>query len=186
MRRVPVLASSALGFWCLVSSPLAQAAPARQPPAPAAPYVLKTAASLAEIEKSLGGEGAHGADIVKPGGPIAVEVVWKHEKENDQKELEVHEGRDHVFYVTDGKATFKLGGELDGAHEISPGEWRAPKSKNSQTVELKKGDLVFIPHGTPHWRSTKGSSNFTMLQISFWPGGAPAVAAAAATPPAKK
>src|SRR5205814_2409586 len=141
------------------------------------PYLVKSAASLAEIEKGLGGEGGHGADLVKP-GPVALEVVWKHEQDNEQKELEVHDGRDHVFFVTEGKATFKIGGELEAPHEISPGEWRAAKVKGAQTVELKKGDLVFIPHGTPHWRSSKGST-FTMLQLSFWPGGAPAAASSA-------
>jgi mannose-6-phosphate isomerase-like protein (cupin superfamily) len=160
----------------------ATAAPetARKPPAPSGPYLFKTAASLAEVEKTLLGTGAHGADLVKT-GPGAVEVVWKHEEENVQNGVEVHEGRDHVFFVTDGKATFILGGTMEEAKEASPGEWRAPRATGAQTVDAKKGDLIVIPHGTVHSRSTKGSK-FTMLQISFWPGGAPRPTTAAPRP----
>jgi quercetin dioxygenase-like cupin family protein len=170
MRRTIIV--FVLGLGCGALSLRAVSAPARKPAGPPVPYVVKTAAALAEIEKTLGGEGAHGADLVKP-GPVALEVVWKREQDNEAKELESHDGKDHVFYITDGKGTFKLGGELEGAHEISPGEWRATKVKGAQAVEVKKGDLLFIPHGTPHWRTSKGAG-FTMLQLSFWPGGAPA------------
>ena len=135
-------------------------------------HIIVTAASLAEVEKTLLGQGAHGADLVKP-GPGAVEVVWKHEEENVQNNVEVHEGRDHVFFVTEGKATFILGGTMEDPKEVSPGEWRAPRAAGAQTVDAKKRDLIVIPHGTVHSRSTKGSK-FTMLQLSFWPGGAPA------------
>jgi quercetin dioxygenase-like cupin family protein len=177
MRRANVIIF-ALGLACggLSVRVLSAAGPARKPVAPPVPYLFKSAAALAELEKTLGGPGAHGGDLVKP-GPVAVEVVWKHEQDNVQKEIEAHDGRDHVFFVTDGRATFTVGGELDGAHEISTGEWRAPQAKGAQTIEAKKGDLLFIPHGTPHSRTTKGS-NFTMLQLSFWPGGAPKPVAA--------
>jgi quercetin dioxygenase-like cupin family protein len=164
---------AAAGLLLLVVATPAPAAPPRKPAVAPVPYFVKTAASLAELEKTLAGPGAHGADLVKAVGPMAVEVVWKHEEENQQNGVESHDGRDHVFFVTDGKAVFTLGGEAIEPKEVSPGEWRAPRSKGSQVVEVKKGDLVFIPHGTVHSRTTKGS-RFTMLQLSFWPGGAPA------------
>jgi mannose-6-phosphate isomerase-like protein (cupin superfamily) len=169
---MPRFAAAALGIACVAFAGTAPGAPAHRPAVAPVPYLLKTAASLADLEKTLGGAGAHGADLVKAAGPVAVEVVWKREEENVMNGVESHDGRDHVFFVTDGKAVFTLGGELQEAKEVSPGEWRAPRSKGSQVVELKKGDLLFIPHGTVHARSTKGT-HFTMLQISFWPGGAP-------------
>jgi quercetin dioxygenase-like cupin family protein len=141
-------------------------------PAPAAvAYFVKSAASLADIEKTLEGKGAHGADLLKP-GPSAVEIVWRHEEDFESPEAEVHDGKDHVFFVTDGQATFTLGGQLVEPRTPSPGEWKAARTKDSQKVEVHKGDLLFIPHGTVHGRSAKGR-RFTMLQISFWPGGAP-------------
>jgi quercetin dioxygenase-like cupin family protein len=55
---------------------------------------------------------------------------------------------------------------------VSPGEWKAVKSANSKTVDVAKGDLIFIPHGTVHGRSAKGR-RFTMMIVSFFPGGPP-------------
>jgi mannose-6-phosphate isomerase-like protein (cupin superfamily) len=159
----------------------ARAPSAAQAPAAAAPVYapatgpgsfVKTAASIAEIEKTLQGQGGHAAQILKP-GPGPIEITWRHEEDWDQPELELHEGKDHVFFVTEGQATITLGGRLIEPHEISPGEWKAARSTHSQTVEVAKGDLLFIPHGTVHGRSVKGR-RFTMLLLSFWPGGAPA------------
>jgi quercetin dioxygenase-like cupin family protein len=141
-------------------------------PATAPGYFVKTAASIAEIEKTLQGKGGHAAQILGP-GPSPVEIAVRHEEDWEQPELELHEGKDHVVLVTEGHATITLGGRLVEPHQISPGEWSAARSSQSQTVEVAKGDLLFIPHGTVHGRSAKGR-RFTMLLVSFWPGGAPA------------
>jgi mannose-6-phosphate isomerase-like protein (cupin superfamily) len=154
--------------------------PAHVPSAAPAPYFVKSAASLADLEKTLAGKGAHSGDLLKPGA-TALEIVWRHEEDYEQAELELHDGKDHVFFVTDGQAAFTLGGELVAPREISAGEWKAKTSRNSEVVEARKGDLLFIPHGTVHGRSAKGQK-FTMLQLSFWPGGAPAPRTAAAAP----
>jgi quercetin dioxygenase-like cupin family protein len=179
--RAFVLAGGVL-VGAAVSARAVAADAVRAPAHAPAPYVVKSAASLAEVEKTLQGHGGHSADLVKPGA-TGVEIVWRHEEDHESKDLEVHDGKDHVFFVTDGQATFTLGGELVDPREISAGEWRAPVSRKSDTVEAHKGDLIFIPHGTVHGRSAKGQ-RFTMLQISFWPGGPPAATVAAATPPA--
>jgi mannose-6-phosphate isomerase-like protein (cupin superfamily) len=135
-------------------------------------YFVKTAASIADIEKTLQGRGGHTSTILNP-GPGPIEISWRHEEDWEQPELELHEGKDHVFFVTEGQATITLGGQLMAPHQISPGEWKAARSTHSQTVEVRKGDLLFIPHGTVHGRSVKGR-RFTMLLLSFWPSGAPA------------
>lgn len=56
--------------------------------------------------------------------------------------------------------------------EVSAGEWKAAKATNAKIVDVAKGDLIFIPHGTVHGRSVKGK-RFTMMIISFFPGGPP-------------
>jgi len=155
----------------------AQGAPARRPAAAPASYFVKSAASLAELERTLTGKGAHGADLLKPGA-TALEIVLRHEDDFEQTELELHDGKDHVFLVTDGAATLTLGGEMVAPREVSPGEWKAAKATNARTVDVAKGDLVFIPHGTVHGRSAKGR-RFTMLIVSFFPGGPPPPAPAA-------
>ena len=149
----------------------ARSAEARRPSAAPVSYFVKSAASLAEVERTLQGKGGHGADLLKP-GPTSLEIVWRHEEDFEQTELELHDGKDHVFFVTEGQASFTLGGDLIAPREISPGEWRAARSNSSRTVEVGKGDLIFIPHGTVHGRSAKGK-RFTMLLVSFFPGGPP-------------
>lgn len=150
--------------------------------APATGYFVKTAASIADLEKTLQGKGGHAAPILKP-GPGPIEITWRHEEDWELGYLELHEGKDHVFFVTEGQATITLGGQLVEPHQISPGEWQAAKSTRSQTVDVAKGDLLFIPHGTVHGRSVKGK-RFTMLLLSFWPGGAPPPAPEKAPAPA--
>jgi quercetin dioxygenase-like cupin family protein len=167
--------------WCWLSlvgllvfvmdAPVARSAPARKPAIAPTSFFVKTAASLAEVEKTLQGKGAHGADLLKPGA-TAVEIVWRHEEDFEQTELELHDGKDHIFFVTEGQATLTLGGELIAPREVSAGEWKAAKATGARTVDVGKGDLAFIPHGTVHGRSAKGR-RFTMLIVSFFPGGPP-------------
>jgi mannose-6-phosphate isomerase-like protein (cupin superfamily) len=170
MRTCLVLALVGLPFL-LADAREAWTAPARKPAVAPVSYFVKTAASLAEVERTLQGKGAHGADLLKP-GPTALEIVWRHEEDYEQTELELHDGKDHVIFVTEGNASLTLGGELVAPREVSPGEWKAAKSTASRTVDVAKGDLIFIPHGTVHGRSAKGR-RFTMLLISFLPGGPP-------------
>jgi len=171
---------SLVGFAVLLMAPVARSAPARKPSVAGTSYFVKTAASLAEVEKTLQGKGGKGADLLKPSA-TAIEIVWRHEEDFEQTELELHDGKDHVFFVTEGQATLTLGGEMVAPREVSAGEWKAAKATNARTVDVGKGDLVFIPHGTVHGRSAKGR-RFTMLLISFFPGGPPP--ATPATPPA--
>ena len=96
---------------------------------------MKSAASLADVERTLHGKGAHGADLLKPGA-TSIEIVLRHEDDYEQAELELHDGKDHVFFVTDGQATLTLGGELVAPREISPGEWKAAKATNARAVDV--------------------------------------------------
>jgi mannose-6-phosphate isomerase-like protein (cupin superfamily) len=147
------------------------AAPAHKPAPAAGTYVLKTAASLAEAEKAFKGPGGQGSTLVPSGPNTALEAVWRHEETKEPSGLESHDGKDHVFFVTEGHALFVLGGELENPREVSPGEWRAEKGKGTKEVVVDQGGFLFIPHGLVHGRG-KGAK-FTMLLLSFWPGGAP-------------
>ena len=48
-----------------------------------------------------------------------------------------------------------------------PGEWRGPRIIGGQTVEAKKGDLIMVPRGTPHQRSTVGH-DYTIILIKVF------------------
>jgi quercetin dioxygenase-like cupin family protein len=66
-------------------------------------------------------------------------------------QVEVHEHETDIFYVTDGEATLVTGGTMIGGKETAPGQHRGTDIKGGQTQKLKKGDVVTIPAGIPHW-----------------------------------
>jgi quercetin dioxygenase-like cupin family protein len=79
------------------------------------------------------------------------------------KEFEWHEGRDHVMQILDGSTVYELGGTPKNARNIRPGEWLAPDSEGAASVTLHKGDLLVIPRGTPHRRSTAGTVTILLI-----------------------
>jgi mannose-6-phosphate isomerase-like protein (cupin superfamily) len=93
-------------------------------------------------------------------------VVLTTETAHSAKEFEWHEGRDHILQVIDGTTVYELGGTPSGAHSPKAGEWLAPASENAAIVTLNKGDMLIIPRGTPHKRSTAGSVTFTLISPS--------------------
>jgi uncharacterized protein YjlB len=56
-----------------------------------------------------------------------------------------------------------LGGTPKDAHSQKSGEWLAPTSDGAAIVTLKKGDMLIIPRGMPHKRSTTDSVTFTLI-----------------------
>jgi quercetin dioxygenase-like cupin family protein len=90
-------------------------------------------------------------------------VVLTTETAKSGKEFEWHEGRDHIFQILDGSTVYELGGEPQGGRNIRAGEWLAPASQGATTLTLHKGDMLVIPRGTPHRRSTTGSVTFTLI-----------------------
>jgi quercetin dioxygenase-like cupin family protein len=65
--------------------------------------------------------------------------------------VEAHTWDTDVIYVLDGTATFVTGGKLVSGKEIAPGEIRGTDIQGGETRQLKKGDVITIPNGTPHW-----------------------------------
>ena len=90
-------------------------------------------------------------------------VVLTVETAKSAKEFEWHEGRDHVFQVLDGSTVYEVGGTPKGAHSMGPGEWHAPEAEGATTLTLQKGDMLVIPRGTLHKRSTAGTVTFTLI-----------------------
>jgi len=151
----------------------------RQPAKPVRPYVVTTAQSVSDIQKKL--QGVNKAEDLIGGAGSEIRVAIQHEKNTSAASAEVHDASDDVYYVLDGTAILTLGGTLDTPKEVEPGEWRGPKITGGQKVEIAKGDLVVVPRGTPHHRSTL-SQDFTMILIKVWEDPRPAPAPAAAKP----
>jgi mannose-6-phosphate isomerase-like protein (cupin superfamily) len=167
LRTVPVAAAA--GFALTESSLFASHAEGQiaagnpQGAAPAA-FQLFSAQTLEEDIKAL---------QAKPGNKNLVEsktlpfaVVLTTETAKSAKEFEWHESRDHIFQIIEGTTVYELGGTPKNGRKIRPGEWLAPEAEGATSVTVKKGDMLVIPRGTLHRRSTAGSVTFSLISPS--------------------
>jgi mannose-6-phosphate isomerase-like protein (cupin superfamily) len=82
------------------------------------------------------------------------------------KMFEYHEQRDHIFLILDGATRFELGGTPQQPRNTRPNEWLAAESVGATTVNLKKGDMLVVPRGTPHRQSTDVSVAWILISPS--------------------
>lgn len=66
-------------------------------------------------------------------------------------EAEVHSLDTDVFHVLEGEAVLVIGGRLIEPRNLSPTEIRGKAIEGGEVRPLKKGDVLVIPAGTPHW-----------------------------------
>ena len=94
---------------------------------------------------------------------ISVQIVLTVEKHKSAAEFEWHEGRDHILQVIDGSTHYEIGGTPVGTKAMGPGEWHSTGSTGSKSITLGKGDMLLIPRGTLHKRSTEDSVIFLLI-----------------------
>ena len=135
----------------------------RAPSSPARPFVVLQAQSLADMERRLRPENK--VEELIGGAGMQLRVAVQHDKSRPEAQAEVHDASDDVYYVLEGTATLTLGGKLEAPREVEPGEWRSPRITGGQTFEIKKGDLIIVPRGTPHQRTGK---DFSMILIKIF------------------
>ena len=138
----------------------------RQPSTPIRPFFVKTAQSVEDLEKSLRTDNKV-EDLT--GGPgTQLRVAVQHDKLRQNADAELHDESDDVYYVLEGSAQLTLGGTLDNPREASPGEWKSKKINGGTTFEIKKGDLIVVPRGTPHQRNSIIGKEFSMILIKVF------------------
>jgi uncharacterized protein YjlB len=95
---------------------------------------------------------------------IPVQIILTVEKHKSAAEFEWHEGRDHIVQILDGSTLYEVGGTPTGT-KVMPGEgeWHATGSTGSKSILLGKGDVMLIPRGTLHKRSTEDSVTFMLI-----------------------
>jgi len=170
---------SILGIMLLLASAAFAQGEERKPSKPIRPFVVMSAQSLADLEKKL--QPSNKAEDLIGGTGMELRVAVQHENNTSAATAELHDASDDVYYVLSGTATLTLGGTLDTPKEIEPGEWRGPKITGGQKVEIAKGDIVIVPRGTPHHRSTT-NQDFTMILIKVFADPRPAPKPAPAKP----
>src|SRR5215212_5123272 len=135
----------------------------RAPSTPQRPFVVLQAQSLSDLERRL--QPDNKVEELIGGAGMQLRVAVQHDKSRPSAAAELHDASDDVYYVLEGSATLTLGGKLDAPREVEPGEWRSPRIINGQTFEIKKGDLIVVPRGTPHQRTGK---DFSMILIKIF------------------
>jgi len=64
---------------------------------------------------------------------------------------EIHTKDADIVYVLDGAATLVTGGAAVDAKMTEPDELRGSSISGGEVHELKKGDVIIVPAGVPHW-----------------------------------
>ena len=158
LRAVP--AGAAAGFAIANASLFAPVAAAQAQSASGGPsFQLFTAEQIQDDVKAL--DASPGDNNLVQGKNFRVALTVETAK--SAKEFEWHEGRDHILLVLDGETIYQVGGTPRGAHSMGPGEWHAPEAEGATTLTLKKGDMLVIPRGTLHKRSTAGTVTFYLI-----------------------
>jgi glc operon protein GlcG len=80
--------------------------------------------------------------------------------------VEVHTKDTDIIYMLEGTATFVTGGSVVGAKNIEPEEIRGTDVKGGETRTITKGDVIVVPHNTPHWfKEVKGPLNYNVVKV---------------------
>ena len=120
---------------------------------------LLSAKNFAEQWQSL--EAAPANKTIVDSGTFTIMLTV--ERSRSAPEFEWHEGRDHIVQIVEGSTVYLVGGTPKNARSVKPGEWLAPVSEGAVAFKLDKGDMLLIPRGTPHKRSTEGSVRLMLI-----------------------
>lgn len=159
LRTAP-LAAAATGL-ALNSTSFAE--PMQESPAPEK-FQLFSAGKLAQAMHSL--QATPGNDNLFTPTTLPFTIVMTVEDKKTAKEFEWHEGRDHILQILEGSTEYEVGGTPQGGHNTRPMEWLAPASDGATKLTLHKGDMLVIPRGTPHKRSTMESVTFYLISTT--------------------
>ncbi len=82
-------------------------------------------------------------------------------------EVEIHEFDTDIFYIIEGSATFVTGGKAIDQKSTGFGEMRAKEITGGEDHQLKKGDVIVIPNGIPHWfKEVNGTFLYYMVKVT--------------------
>jgi glc operon protein GlcG len=80
--------------------------------------------------------------------------------------VEVHAKDTDIIYMLEGAATLVTGGTLVDGKNIEPEEIRGANVTGGETRRIAKGDVIVIPHGTPHWfKEVNGPINYYVVKV---------------------
>jgi len=161
MKNIILLAIIFLAGFAVAS------AQTRQPSVATRPFIVKSGKELNDINEVLEKKPGNTVEDILPQAGVQLRIAVQHDAKREGDLIELHDASDDIYYVIDGEATLMLGGKQDNPTEVSPGEWKSKTATGQQKVIIKKGDIVFVPRGTPHQRTVTGK-DFSMILIKIY------------------
>ena len=80
--------------------------------------------------------------------------------------VEVHTKDTDIIYMLEGTATLLTGGTVVDGEQIGPEEIRGNDVKGGVTRRISKGDVIVVPHNTPHWfKEVNGPLNYYVVKV---------------------
>lgn len=80
--------------------------------------------------------------------------------------VEVHARDTDIIYVLEGSATLVTGGTVVDGKTLEPDEIRGASIRGGNSREIKKGDLIIVPNGVPHWfEKVPGPLNYYVVKV---------------------
>jgi glc operon protein GlcG len=81
-------------------------------------------------------------------------------------QVEVHTKDTDIIYILEGTTTFATGGTVVGGKVTEPDEIRGSDVTGGETRTLRKGDVVVVPNGTPHWfKAVSGPILYYVIKV---------------------
>ena len=79
---------------------------------------------------------------------------------------EVHALDTDIIYVLDGEADFVTGGRVVEGKEVAANEVRGTRLEGGEARRLKRGDVITVANGTPHWfREVRGPFLYYVVKV---------------------
>ena len=80
--------------------------------------------------------------------------------------VEIHTKDTDIIYMLEGTAALVTGGTIVEGKNIDAEEIRGRDVKGGETRQITKGDVIVIPHKTPHWfKEVKGPINYYVVKV---------------------
>jgi mannose-6-phosphate isomerase-like protein (cupin superfamily) len=78
---------------------------------------------------------------------------------------ELHVKETDVLYIIEGEATFVTGGTIIGRHEVRAEQIGGSGIEGGKTFHLKKGDVITVEAGVPHWFKETSNISYYVVKI---------------------
>lgn len=79
---------------------------------------------------------------------------------------EVHERDTDIIYMLEGSAKLVTGGRVADGEAVEREEIRGKAIQGGESRKITKGDVIVIPHGTPHWfEEVTGPINYYVVKV---------------------